>query len=87
MEEASPGFKYFVEYNAEGTPVGVMWMTPRQREIARAFAEVLFLDFKWGGGNNLLWPWAGPTVIDQEGHLRLVASAFYSTESDEAYRY
>lgn len=61
-------------------------MTGRQREFARAYPEVIFFDFKWGGGNNLLWPWAGPTIVDQEGHLRVIASAFYSTESDDAYR-
>lgn len=87
MKKSCPGFEFFVQYSASGAPKAVMWMTARQRELLRAFGEVVFLDFKWGGGNNLRWPWSGPAVVDQEGHLRIVASVFFSTESDESYRY
>jgi hypothetical protein len=87
MQAQCCGFLYFTAYAEDGNPIAVMWMTPRQRELLLHYGDVLFIDWKWGGGNDLCWPWAGPSILDQENKLRTVASCLYSTESEQAYRY
>jgi hypothetical protein len=47
------GFDYRVWANNKGQPVGVVWIDPRMKAKAELFSDVLFLDAKASGGNDL----------------------------------
>ena len=83
---ADPAFMYEIARTSDGTPVGVIWSTGRHRELLATYGDVVWLDAKMGAVRER-WPFVGPTVVDQEYHVRMVAHGFVCTESNEAYRY
>lgn len=77
-------FDYRVAKDSEGKPVGVMWMTGHMRGLGQRYGDVLFLDAKHGGSNNLRWPFFGPTIVDSENSPRVIAHCFSSSECGPA---
>lgn len=87
MKTRDPAFDYAIQRGDCGAPVTVMWMTGRHKELLATFGDVVFMDGKWGGANNLNWPFVAIGGVDQEMKVRMFAHAFACAESNGSYKY
>ena len=68
MEKLStkdPGFLHHIARAADGSPTGVVWMTPEMRSAFESFGECIFLeDAMKRQQNSLHWPYIAMVVLD-----------------------
>ena len=88
MEKLStkdPGFSYHIARAADGSPTGVVWMTPAMRSAFESFGECIFLDAMKRQQNSLHWPYIAMVVLDGDKKIFVACESISCAERIETY--
>jgi hypothetical protein len=84
MKMQVPGFDYRIPRNAEGRPVGVVWMMKEMRRAWLRYGHAIFLDAQKRKMNKLHWAYIGPVVVDNENTIEVVCESLMIEETHES---
>ena len=79
------GFSYCIARAADGSPTGVVWMTPAMRAAFEAFGECIFLDAMKRQQNALHWPYIAMVVLDGDKKIFVACESISCAERIETY--
>jgi hypothetical protein len=79
------GFAYHIARAADGSPTGVVWMTPAMRAAFEAYGECLFLDAMKRQQNSLHWPYIAIVVLDGDKKIFVACESISCAERIETY--
>ncbi|KAI2495957.1 hypothetical protein MHU86_18567 [Fragilaria crotonensis] len=79
------GFSYSIARAADGSPTGVVWMTPAMRAAFEAYGECLFLDAMKRQQNSLHWPYIAIVVLDGDKKIFVACESISCAERIETY--
>jgi hypothetical protein len=61
-----PGFDFQVKYSPDGTPEGLIWMTPNMRETLLRYGDILCLNMQVRQYNSSGFPYCFPIGVSVE---------------------
>jgi hypothetical protein len=70
---------------ADGSPTGVVWMTPAMRAAFEAYGECLFSDAMKRQQNSLHWPYIAIVVLDGDKKIFVACESISCAERIETY--
>jgi hypothetical protein len=74
-----------VKYSSDGTPEGLIWMTPNMRENLLRYGDILCLDMQARQYNSPGFPYCSPIGVSSEKQNAQTSKALVVEESTETY--
>jgi hypothetical protein len=79
------GFSYNIARALDGSPTGVVWMTPAMQAAFEAFGDCLFLDTMKRQQNSLHLPYIAMVVLDSDKKIFVACELISCSERIETY--
>ena len=80
MQSSNPTFKFSVKRAPGGSPEAICWCTAEMRRDLLRFSDMLYIDMRKTCVNDVGWNYFGPTVLDENLKVRVVAECLCCTE-------